>query len=231
MNFFKFSRLLIVVAQLVLAQLVCANAHEEPETDQQKTLYTFGYEIAKEWRSFGLSETEIEMLTLGIIDSSLQREPHVKLEDWVKKIRPLLSEKRRVANKAIIKTQTKASAALLAKEAKAPGAKTTASGLIMTSLKPGTGEAPKATSKVTVHYHGTLGDGTIFDSSVRRGKPATFPLKGVIKCWTEGLQLMKVGGKSRLVCPAELAYGDSGAGASIPPATALIFEVELLKVE
>ena len=105
------------------------------------------------------------------------------------------------------------------------------SGLIMTTLKPGTGEKPKATSKVTVHYHGTLGDGTVFDSSVKRGEPATFPLNGVIKCWTEGLQLMQAGGKSRLVCPADLAYGDRGAGAMIPPATALIFEVELLKVE
>ena len=90
---------------------------------------------------------------------------------------------------------------------------------------------PKATDTVKVHYHGTLPNGKVFDSSRDRGEPATFPLNGVIKCWTEGVQLMKVGGKSKLVCPSDIAYGERGAGGAIPPGATLIFEVELLGIE
>ncbi len=103
------------------------------------------------------------------------------------------------------------------------------SGLIITEITPGTGDSPGATDKVTVHYHGTMRDGTVFDSSVDRGEPTSFPLNQVIKCWTEGVQLMKVGGKSRLICPSDIAYGDSGRP-GIPPGATLIFEVELLSI-
>ena len=102
--------------------------------------------------------------------------------------------------------------------------------MVITTLKPGTGPSPKATDKVKVHYHGTLTDGTVFDSSVQRGQPATFALNSVIKCWTEGVQQMKVGGKSRLVCPADVAYGDRGAPPRIKPGATLVFEVELLEI-
>jgi FKBP-type peptidyl-prolyl cis-trans isomerase len=109
--------------------------------------------------------------------------------------------------------------------------KTTASGLKYQVLKQGTGTvSPKATDTVKVHYHGTLLDGTVFDSSVQRGQPASFPLTGVIKCWTEGVQMMKVGGKSKLTCPSSLAYGDKGAPPTIKPGSTLIFEVELLEI-
>jgi len=107
---------------------------------------------------------------------------------------------------------------------------TTASGLVYEELKAGTGEQPTAADKVRVHYVGTLPDGREFDSSVRRGQPAEFPLGKVIKCWTEGLQRMKVGGKARLTCPASIAYGERGAGGVIPPGATLNFEVELLGV-
>jgi len=119
----------------------------------------------------------------------------------------------------------------LAKAAAVKGAKKTASGLVYLSIKEGKGPSPKATDTVKVHYHGTLTNGKVFDSSVQRKEPATFPLNGVIPCWTEGLQLMKVGGKSKLVCPAEIAYGDRGAPPIIPPGATLVFEVQLLAIE
>lgn len=107
---------------------------------------------------------------------------------------------------------------------------TTASGLVYEELKAGSGEQPTAADKVRVHYVGTFPDGREFDSSVRRGQPAEFPLGRVIKCWTEGVQRMKVGGKARLTCPASIAYGEKGAGGVIPPGATLYFEVELLGV-
>jgi len=111
-----------------------------------------------------------------------------------------------------------------------PGATTTASGLIYRSLKDGSGASPKATDTVKVHYQGTFPDGREFDSSYKRGAPLEFPLNGVIKCWTEGVQMMKVGGKAKLVCPPGIAYGARGAGNVIPPNATLNFEVELLGI-
>lgn len=108
---------------------------------------------------------------------------------------------------------------------------TTASGLEITQLTPGSGPSPQATDVVRVHYHGTFPDGRVFDSSVERGEPARFPLNRVIPCWTEGVGLMKVGGKARLVCPPEIAYGARGFPPRIPPNATLHFEVELLAIE
>ena len=111
-----------------------------------------------------------------------------------------------------------------------PGVTVTQSGLIYRSLKDGSGASPAATDIVKVHYRGTLPDGKEFDSSYKRGEPASFPLDRVIKCWTEGVQRMKVGGKAKLVCPPAIAYGDRGAGGVIPPNATLVFEVELLGI-
>jgi len=118
----------------------------------------------------------------------------------------------------------------LAENAKKEGIVTTASGLQYKVLKEGTGKQPKATDKVRCHYEGFLIDGTVFDSSVQRGEPAVFPLDGVIVGWTEGLQLMREGGKYRFFIPYKLGYGEGGAGASIPPFATLVFDVELLEV-
>jgi FKBP-type peptidyl-prolyl cis-trans isomerase FkpA len=118
----------------------------------------------------------------------------------------------------------------LEKAAAEPGAQKTASGLVYRELRPGTGASPKATDTVRVNYRGTLTDGTEFDSSYKRNEPAEFPLNMVIPCWTDGVQMMKVGGKSQLVCPANIAYGERGSPPVIPGGAILVFEIELLGI-
>jgi FKBP-type peptidyl-prolyl cis-trans isomerase FkpA len=124
--------------------------------------------------------------------------------------------------------QTDAAAAAAAKE---PGAVVTTSGLVYRSLTDGSGPSPAATDTVKVHYRGTFPDGKEFDSSFKRGEPIEFPLDRVIKCWTEGVQRMKVGGKAKLTCPSAIAYGERGAGGVVPPNATLVFEVELLGIK
>jgi FKBP-type peptidyl-prolyl cis-trans isomerase FkpA len=120
--------------------------------------------------------------------------------------------------------------AVTAAAAKEAGAVVTPSGLVYRALKEGTGASPSASDKVKVHYRGTFPDGKEFDSSYKRGEPIEFPLNGVIPCWTEGVQRMKVGGKAKLTCPSSIAYGARGAGGVIPPNATLLFEVELLGI-
>jgi FKBP-type peptidyl-prolyl cis-trans isomerase FkpA len=117
-----------------------------------------------------------------------------------------------------------------AKSAQEPGAVSTESGLVFRSLKDGKGPNPQATDTVRVHYRGTFPDGKEFDSSYARGQPAEFPLNRVIRCWAEGVQKLKVGGKAKLTCPPGIAYGERGAGGVIPPNATLLFEVELLGI-
>ena len=119
---------------------------------------------------------------------------------------------------------------VLSAAAREAGARVTKSGLVYRSLKDGTGSSPKAADRVKVHYKGTFPDGKEFDSSYKRNEPTEFPLNGVIPCWTEGVQLMKPGGKAKLTCPAAIAYGQRGACGVIPPNATLVFEVELLGV-
>ncbi len=119
----------------------------------------------------------------------------------------------------------------LEKAAKEKGAVKTASGLVYRPLKEGKGETPTVLSTVKVNYKGTFTDGKVFDASDKHGGPATFPLNRVIPCWTEGVQMMKVGGKAQLVCPPAIAYGERGAPGAVPPNSTLVFEVELLAIE
>lgn len=125
---------------------------------------------------------------------------------------------------------SEASKAYLEKAAAVPGAVKTSSGLVYRELRAGTGASPSASDVVKVHYRGTLVDGTEFDSSYKRNEPATFPLNQVIPCWTEGVQKMKVGGKSQLVCPSDIGYGDRGSPPEIPGGATLVFEIELLGI-
>jgi FKBP-type peptidyl-prolyl cis-trans isomerase FkpA len=149
----------------------------------------------------------------------------VDLDEWGPKIQALVAAR----GERIVGREKEASAAYLAKAAVAAGAVRTDSGIVYTESAAGTGVSPTPADRVKVHYRGTLIDGTEFDSSYARNEPAVFPLEGVIRCWTEGVQRMKVGGKARLVCPSDLAYGDRGNEA-IPGGAALVFEIELLEI-
>ncbi len=216
---------LVLFALAFVAGAAPASA-QELKTDNDKALYAIGVALADRLAPFALSAAELELVKAGLADAVLGRERKADPREQMSAIQQLRTA--RAATVAV--AEKKSGDAYLAKAAAASGARKTESGLVMTTLKPGTGPSPKATDKVKVHYHGTLVDGSVFDSSVQRGQPATFPLNGVIKCWTEGVQLMKVGGKSRLVCPAELAYGERGAPPRIKPGATLIFEVELLEI-
>jgi FKBP-type peptidyl-prolyl cis-trans isomerase FkpA len=211
----------------LLCVLAVPAAAQELKTDEQKTLYALGLVISQNLGTFNLSAMDLEAVKAGITDGVLKKESKVDLQTFGPKIQALQSARQTVVAAA----EHKAGEAFLAKAAAEKGATKTPSGLIITTLTAGTGPSPKASEKVKVHYHGTLTDGTVFDSSVQRNEPITLPLSGgIIKCWTEGVPLMKVGGKSRLVCPADLAYGDQGRPPRIRPGATLVFEIELLEI-
>ncbi len=196
------------------------------KTEEDKTLYALGLLVSRSLANFNLTEAELATVLAGIGDGVRKRDQKVDLQTYGQKVQALHTA--RVGASADV--EKKAGDAFLAKAAGEKGATKTSSGLVISTLKPGSGASPAPSDTVKVHYHGTLMDGTVFDSSVERKEPATFPLNRVIACWTEGLQKMKVGGKSRLVCPPALAYGDTGAPPRIKPGATLVFEVELLEI-
>ena len=196
-------------------------------SEEDKAFYSLGALISQSLKTFEMSPKELELVKEGLSDGignkTLKAEPD--------KYRSGLQEIQQTRAAAAGKKEADLGKAFLEKAAGEPGATKTASGIVLKELKAGTGASPRPTDTVKVHYHGTLIDGQVFDSSVQRGEPATFPLNGVIPCWTEGLQKMKVGGKTRLVCPAALAYGDRGSPPAIKPGATLVFDVELLGIE
>lgn len=218
--------MLLILGIFVLSVSAVSAESPNPTTDEQKTFYALGLAVSQSLAAFNLSEAELALVNAGITDGVLKRTPKVNAQEFMPKVQQLQQSRLAVVSEA----EKKQGADFLAKAAAEKGATKTASGLVFSTIKPGTGESPKATDKVKVHYHGTLIDGTVFDSSVERGQPATFPLNGVIPCWTEGVQRMKVGEKSRIVCPSQIAYGDRGAPPKIKPGATLIFEVELLEI-
>ena len=186
-----------------------------------------GQQAAQSVKALNLSPAELELLKKGLAASLAGEKPQYDIQQYG----PAL-QKRAEAQAAVAAAGEKAKSAVFRDAAAAdPGAVKTASGLVFKTLTPGSGPSPKATDTVRVHYHGTLTDGKVFDSSVQRGEPVEFALNQVVPCWTEGLQKMKVGEKAKLVCPSEIAYGDGGRGPDIGPGATLVFEVELLGIK
>lgn len=219
-----------LTAAVAASCLTCAVAFadETPAmSDTHKTLYAVGLSMSRSVAVFDLSAEEFEYVKRGLTDAQSGKKLEVDLASYNVKIQELAKARR----KAQGKKQAGAGKAFIETAAKEKGAITTKSGLVYIPSVEGKGDAPKATDIVKVNYRGTLVDGKEFDSSFRRGNPLEFKLDNVIKCWTEALQLMKPGGKARLVCPANMAYGDNGAGDLILPGATLAFEVDLLEVK
>lgn len=211
---------------LATAQAPPASAEKVPTTDDEKTIYALGVSMARNLASFALTPAELEFLFAGVRDEAAGKEPAVPLEQFGPRIRTLAETR----TKAAAAKEKEAGATFLVAEAGATGAVKTDSGLVIRTLTEGSGSSPTTTDTVWVHYTGRLRDGTVFDSSEKRGEPAQFRLGGVIPCWTEALQTMKVGGKAHITCPPEIAYGDRGFPGSIPPGATLAFDVELLEI-
>jgi len=216
-----------LVAVLCLGTTAAFAAAPEPTTDEEKTLYALGLAINQSLGNFTLSEAEFEIVKSGITDGFHKKPSKVDLQAYGVKISQLQQARALV----IAEGEKKAGAAFLAKAATEPGAKKTESGAILITIKEGSGAIPKVTDMVKMHYLGTLIDGTVFDGSAKQGgEAAMIRVNEMSKCWVEGMQQMKVGSKSKLVCPSSLAYRDKGLPPLIKPGATLVFEIELLEI-
>ena len=220
----RYINCLVAIILLFTCNAVYA-VDDELETDEEKAFYYIGSNMGKNMKQMNLSDDELELVIRGIRDSANGKA--IKLDEQVyqQKLQEIFTARMAAA----AEEEKVASSAYLEKMAAKEGAITTDSGLVFREVVAGTGETPTADSVVKAHYHGTLRDGTVFDSSVERGQPFTAPLSGVIPCWQESIVMMKEGGKSEVTCPAKIAYGDRATGA-IPAGAALTFDVELIAV-
>ncbi len=215
-----------------LATLLCLGtagafaAAPDPTTEEQKTLYALGLAINQSLSNFTLNEAEFEIVKSGLTDGFSKRPPKVDLKAFGMKI----SELQQARAAVIAETEKKAGAVFLAKAAAESGAKKTESGAILKTIKEGTGTTPKLTDMVKMHYQGTLIDGTVFDSTTNQSEPVMLRVNEMSKCWLEGIQHIKVGSKSRLVCPSSLGYRDKGLPPLIKPGATLVFEIELFEI-
>jgi FKBP-type peptidyl-prolyl cis-trans isomerase FkpA len=199
----------------------------ESLADKDKTIYALGAMLGQRAvQPLRLSEAELEVLQKGIASTARGGTPEYSVEEYGPKFEALMQARAAVG----AAEEKEKSRAFLSGAQSEEGAVKTESGLVYRTLEPGQGASPAATDVVKVHYHGTLTDGTVFDSSRDRGQPVEFPLNQVIPCWTEGVQKMKVGEKAKLVCPSDIAYGDEGRP-GIPPGATLVFEVELIGIQ
>jgi FKBP-type peptidyl-prolyl cis-trans isomerase len=214
-----------IIAGSTLASSVQAEVKVESDTD--KAIYLIGVDFAQRLQPLYLTDAEIEIIARGLRDQTAGKAMTLDPQVYGPKLTTLQEERA----KGALAIEAPKAASYIAEQAKQSGAKTTESGLIFTEVGGGSGASPATGSKVKVHYTGTLRDGKVFDSSVTRGEPAEFVIGQVIKCWNEALPMMKVGGKARLVCPADIAYGEGGVPGAIPPGAVLTFDVELLSVE
>jgi FKBP-type peptidyl-prolyl cis-trans isomerase FkpA len=226
----KLNALVAILCTLSLS--VCADAakpkakEQAPMTEEQKTLFALGMLMSQSLSTFDLKPEELEQVQKGLAAGVTGAKGDIKAEEYIPKVQEL--QRARMA--VVSEKAAAAGVAFLDTASKAEGVTKTASGMLIKHTVEGKGASPAATDQVKVHYEGRLIDGKVFDSSIARGEPATFPLNGVIACWTEGVQAMKVGGKAQLTCPANLAYGASGSPPTIPPQSTLVFDVELLEI-
>lgn len=217
----------LVTMAMILGLAVGCKSSVEPKTEDEKTFYAIGAMLGSRLTQLSLSDAELDHLAQGLKDAAKNEKYKADPMAYNQKIQEMF--KTRMEKQSLeVKKQGQD---FLDKFVKSEGGTKTASGLAYKAIKEGTGEMPKETDTVRVHYHGTLINGEVFDSSVERGQDVSFPLNRVIRGWTEGLQLMKVGSKYKFVIPSELAYGDAGAPPKIPGGATLIFEVELLGIE
>lgn len=222
------SKLIFVVFIALMAVWGCSQTSTPaPKTEDQKAFYALGVQLNKQLSMLDMSAEELKLVQKGMSDAAagkkLDAEPETQLQKF--------SELAQARMKRVTEKQKAQAKSFLEKAAAEKGAKKTGSGLIYTEIKAGTGAQPKPTDIVKVHYVGKLIDGKEFDSSVKRGQPAELPLGQILPCWTEGVAMMKVGGKAKLVCPSDIAYGDRGRPPIIPGGATLIFDVELLEVK
>jgi len=226
------SKTKISMVVMLLAASACnkggggGHAAGSPKTDDEKTFYTLGQLMGRSVKVFDMKPAELALMEAGLEDAVKGNKPAVEPEAFEAKVSQM-AHTRQNAHTEIEKSNAKVYVEKAATEA---GAEKLPSGMVYKKVQEGTGPQPGPTDMVKVHYEGRLTDGTVFDSSKQRGQPATFPLNGVIKCWTEGLGHMKVGGKALLTCPSDVAYGDMGRPPKIPGGATLLFDVELLEI-
>ncbi len=221
------------VTKKISKTTTAAKPMSKPESNKDKLSYSIGFNIAKQFKGQNIDinpdifAEAVKTVYAGQPTTMTEEEVMSTLQNFEKEMQAKMQGQAQAA----AGPNKEAGAAFLANNKKNPAVVELPSGMQYEILKDGTGESPKATSTVTTHYTGTLIDGTVFDSSVERGQPAQFPVNGVIKGWTEALQLMKPGSKWKLYIPSDLAYGDGGSPPKIGPGATLIFEVELISVD